>query len=239
MNKYIVLNDNVILRVYESESIKSVEKALANSNIHNYTAIERIEPDAVYPILDYEDCFSVVQKPKNGMKIADSIPEQREGFIPRWDNKNKQWEYVENTKGLWYHKETKELRIISNINNTDSLSQYTKLTPKEEPSKWENDQWVLDIDRYRETAKYSLRKKCRNEREKYFPDDVKDNLLVGIEYENKKLTINNYKKLADYYRSIVHTNELLLDNTITKEDVDNIINSIKFPIESEILSMVE
>lgn len=96
-----------------------------------------------------------------------------------------------------------------------------------------------DIEELKNLIKKDFRLKCREEREKYFPDDVKDNLLVGCLYENELLTISNYKKLVDMYRDIVKNAEVLFDSAINKTDIDTIFNSIKFPSEADILEKVK
>ena len=50
----------------------------------------------------------------------------------------------------------------------------------------------FDYGTYLKRISIQLRAKCREERERYFPDSVKDNILVGQAYSNKLLTIDNY-----------------------------------------------
>lgn len=96
-----------------------------------------------------------------------------------------------------------------------------------------------DIDELKTIAKTELRLKCREEREKYFPDSVLTNLLAGCLYSNEYMSVSNYKKLADVYRNIVHDTELLIDNASSRIDIDNVLSSVIFPTENDLKEKVK
>ena len=94
----------------------------------------------------------------------------------------------------------------------------------------------MTIEEYKKFICEDLRYRCRRDREKYFPEDVMLNLLVGQTYDNELITIENYNKLVTYYRNIVATWEPQIMSCTTKESIDSIYASISLPDETQILS---
>ena len=97
----------------------------------------------------------------------------------------------------------------------------------------------FDYETYLKVVSVRLRAKCRAEREKYFPEDVKDNLVVGQTYPNELLTIENYNKLVTLYRNMVSTWEPRLMALTTKQGIDDMYDSIPWPGEQEILDAIK
>lgn len=237
MDKYIIIKGDIILRVYESASIDSVKKALVNVGITDYSEIRKIDKGTTFAKIDENNIYVGQAKPHNGMKYIESIPEIPDDYIAKFNGDS--WEYEKNIDGIWYNKDTGYSIEVANNSTEYNLVNYTRLKPIDEFHKWDNDSWIFDIDKYRHNIKNQIRVKCRQDREKVFPNFAYFNLLAGVAYDNELVTIQNYKKLAEYYRNIVYINESLIDAAQTKEDVDTIFNSIVFPTEEDIIKKVK
>lgn len=96
----------------------------------------------------------------------------------------------------------------------------------------------MTIEEYKKFICEALRYRCRRDREKYFPEDVMLNLLVGQTYDNELITIDNYNKLVTYYRTLVATYEPQLIACATKDEIDSLYASIVLPDEAQILSQL-
>jgi len=225
--RYIVIKADKILRVYDTnEGESGVKKALSNIGITEYNEIKAIEKTETFISIDENNYYSDKVKPYNGMEYISIEPEIKEGYLSKWNGKS--WEYVKDINGEWYHKETKDIIHISNNETEEDINLYTRLQP-DDLSKWNKDKWVFDYELYRNMTSEQLRFKCREEREKFFPDSVKDNLLVGQKYDNPLMTIENYNKLTTVYRGIIKKHEPEILKLDKKEDIDLYFNSIPFP----------
>ena len=96
----------------------------------------------------------------------------------------------------------------------------------------------MTIEEYKAFICEDLRYRCRRDREKYFPEDVMLNLLIGQTYDNALITIENYNKLVTYYRGVVSTYEPQIMACANKNDVDALYVSIALPDETQILSQL-
>jgi hypothetical protein len=234
--KYIVIKSNKILRVYDTnEGESGVRKALSNIGIIEYDGIKLIDKYETFINIDENKFYSGKIKPYNGMELITIEPEIKDGYLVKWNGKS--WDYIKDINGEWYHKETQEMIQISNNETDEDINLYTKLKP-DDLSKWDTDKWVFDYELYRNMTSEQLRFKCRQEREVFFPDSVKDNLLTGITYNNPLLTIENYKAIASIYMNIVHTNEPEIQSATTKTEIDTLFGSIKFPTLDDIMRAI-
>lgn len=225
--KYIVIKSNKILRVYDTnEGTAGVKKALSNIGITEYDEIKSIDKSETFISIDENKFYSGKIKPYNGMELVTIEPEIKDTHFAKWNGES--WEYIEDINGEWYNKKTQQMVEISNNETKEDISLYTKLKP-EYLTKWDKDKWVFDYELYRKMMSEQLRCKCREEREKFFPDSVKDNLLIGQKYDNPLMTIDNYNKLASVYRDIVKKHEPEILKLEKKEDIDSYFNSIPFP----------
>lgn len=234
MNTYIAIKDNIIIRVYRSGSLDSVKQALKNI-CASYDNIKEIPADKTYPETDEKGYYLRSIKPYNGMQYIPETPEIVEGFIPRHNGAG--WEQITDIRGTYYHTDTQEQIIINTYDTEVDLTLYTKLIP-EQFSKWVSEAWIFDYETYGKIISTQLRSKCREEREKYFPDTVKDNLLVGQTYSNKLLTIENYNKLVTFYRSMVSVFEPEIMRLTTKKEIDDLYESIEWPTEEKIMELI-
>lgn len=234
INTYIIIKNNTILRVYRSADKSGVIKALTNAGINSYDQIKQIDLATKFPRIDESGYYIDQIKPYNGMQYIPNAPEIIENHIPRY---NGTWEQVEDIRGTYYHIETKEKIEINTYETEIDLSTYTKLVP-EIYDKWNNTAWAFDYEKYRDNKIAELRAKCREERETFFPDSVKDNLLVGQTYSNPLLTVENYNKLVTFYRSIVSLFEPELMALTSKNEIDTLYNSIEWPTEEKIMELL-
>jgi hypothetical protein len=94
------------------------------------------------------------------------------------------------------------------------------------------------LEEYKKFICEDLRYRCRRDREKYFPEDVMLNLLIGQTYDNSLITIENYSKLVTYYRGIVATYEPQIMACTNKADIDTLYASINLPDEAQIMKYI-
>jgi hypothetical protein len=94
------------------------------------------------------------------------------------------------------------------------------------------------LEEYKKFICEDLRYRCRRDREKYFPEDVMLNLLIGQTYDNDLMTIENYSKLVTYYRTIVSTYEPQIMACTNKADIDTLYVSINLPDEAQIMKYI-
>jgi hypothetical protein len=96
----------------------------------------------------------------------------------------------------------------------------------------------MTLKEYKLFIAEDLRYRCRRDREKYFPEDVMLNLLIGQTYDNSLITIENYSKLVTYYRTIVSTYEPQIMACPNKSDIDTLYASINLPDEAQIMKYI-
>jgi hypothetical protein len=97
---------------------------------------------------------------------------------------------------------------------------------------------IKTLDGYKAFICEDLRYRCRRDREKYFPEDVMLNLLIGQSYDNALITIENYNKLVTYYRGVVATYEPQIMACTNKADIDTLYASINLPDEAQIMKYI-
>lgn len=232
VSKFIVVKDNIIVATwFTTEGVNCVIKAIKKMGLaYDYISASGSE---LYAKTD-EDGYFIANVPPARGSIYAPVPEAQSGKIQRFTG---EWIYEDDIRGLYYHKENKSTLNVTTFKTDEDLSNYTRLVPGGW-DKWEDDKWVFDHVSYRNNTVLTLRARCREEREKYFPEDVKNNLVVGQEYGNKLLTVGNYNKLVSFYRKIVAEYEPMILDSTTREAIDNIYNSIEWPDEESIIEML-
>lgn len=148
-----------------------------------------------------------------------------------------------------YNKTSKRELIIADIGvTTDSYPDYTdKEIPGDasiEYYSYDNslNDWVFNLNRYKNDVLKQLSQRCYAENERILPTEKKMNIIVGSpasdKYSKAGITIDSISKLNNIYQAIAEKAKIDIESSNSKNEVDEVIDRIVFPSETEILDLI-
>ena len=156
VERFIVIKDNKIIKKYHTaDGIEGVNKALENQNITLYDNILKVPEDNDYKIksdIREYDNHKLIPKP-NLEKYQKA----------EFNFETQEWDISTSYKNeIIYDKNNYE---ETDICKTDEIPEgYTIKKPIENyPNKWNNDNWIIDIDEYRKIKYREIRGEFDND----------------------------------------------------------------------------
>jgi len=131
----------------------------------------------------------------NNREWMTTPPPQEDGKIPVIENRK--WVLKTDIRGIYYDKETSQKIVINSLN--EDINNLTKEVPIEGyPNKFENDIWVIDIDKFKKLKEFEIINAFNNEisNGKFMSTTIE--IEIDCRRSNLKNDLQNVQGLISY-----------------------------------------